>query len=281
MSFRRSEAQDKIAPAFTAAQAEFPSVKKDRNVDTGKYSYDYADLADVLNTVVPVLNKHGLALLQPPSTDEQGNVVITTHLLHVSGQWMESDFTMAAVDNRDARSMGSAVTYARRYGACGMLGIAPADGEDDDGAAARGGNHEMPKPAPKPPAARKVCPICAADAIRQNGKTGQWFCSKRDGGCGKNWAAGPHPADVKPEDFALQTTGTPEQQANALFSDPAPDEAERIERAALMGRVKAQADMKKMGAKERAALWQTHCGQATPENVDVGALGNLLEAIGK
>lgn len=58
-------------------------------------------------------------------------------------------------------------------------------------------------------------------------------------------------------------------------------EQTRIERAKLLGKLRATADMKKISAKERQALWEKHCGQATPETVDIAALGALLDAVRK
>ena len=47
----------------------------------------------------------------------------------------------------------------------------------------------------------------------------------------------------------------------------------------LLGRIKAVADKMGMKAKERAELWQHHCPGATPETVDVAALGDLYAAL--
>ena len=57
--------------ALAAAQAEITNPSKDKiaKVPTktgGSYSYSYADIADVLNTVRPVLARHGLAVMQLP-----------------------------------------------------------------------------------------------------------------------------------------------------------------------------------------------------------------------
>ena len=148
----RSESIGQLAKALAAAQADFPAVEKGRKAEVrmkagGSYSYTYADLADIMADVRPVLAKHGLAVAQPVST-RNGAAIVTTLLMHTSGEFLGEECELPAVDPGDARSMGSAVTYSRRYGYTGMLGIAPDDGEDDDGEAARGWNNEMPSAPP-------------------------------------------------------------------------------------------------------------------------------------
>ena len=75
------------------------------------------------------LDKNGLAIWQ--SITEEGDRLIT-RLYHTSGQWMEG-YTPLIIAKNDMQGLGSAYTYARRYGLMAMMGIAP---EDDDGQAA-------------------------------------------------------------------------------------------------------------------------------------------------
>jgi hypothetical protein len=51
------------------------------------------------------------------------------------------------------------------------------------------------------------------------------------------------------------------------------------ERSILLGKVKGAADKLMLKAPKRAELWRQHCGEATPDNVDPGALAELLKAI--
>ncbi len=125
------------AEAFTAAQAELPPIGKrhEATIPTktgGGYTYKYADLNDVLEAVRPVLNKHGLSISQS-SVSEEGKIGVVTRIYHTSGH-VETFGPLLLPAGGDARSAGSAITYARRYGLCAALGIAPDD--DDDGAAA-------------------------------------------------------------------------------------------------------------------------------------------------
>ena len=134
---RTSESLKELASALALAQGEFPTIAKTK---TGKiegegkrghyeYSYKYADLVDVVKAVQPILAKNGLSVTQPPEFVD-GQEVLTTRLLHSSGEWMESSMLLHLA-KVDAQGQGSAITYARRYAECGVLGIV-AD-EDDDG----------------------------------------------------------------------------------------------------------------------------------------------------
>lgn len=201
---KHSETLGKLATALAQAQAEFQTVAKGREAEVrmksgGTYSYTYADLAATLESVRPVLAKHGLAVAQPVSS-RNGSAVVTTMLLHSSGEFLAEEDEQPVVDPADARSKGSAITYSRRYGLAGMLGLAAADGEDDDdGEAARGGNHEMPAAASTTPAPERKpmqfsdrlwCTNCGKQAVRQS-KFGGYYCDYKAGGCNKKYDAPP------------------------------------------------------------------------------------------
>jgi len=91
----------------------------------------YADLAEVLNTVRPVLAANGLSVIQSPSFD--GAVChVTTTLAHSSGGYIYG--TMSCVPAKmDGQGVGSSTTYLRRYSLAAVCGIAQ---EDDDGQSA-------------------------------------------------------------------------------------------------------------------------------------------------
>ena len=126
---KTSESCDKIYPALIAAQAEMENaLKKSENP---YFKSHYADLSEVLSVAKPALHHHGLAVLQSPSTVD-GRVIITTRICHESGQWIESELSLTPLKT-DPQSIGSAITYGRRYSLSSLLGIAQ---EDDDGNAA-------------------------------------------------------------------------------------------------------------------------------------------------
>ena len=118
-----------IYSALAAAQIEMgPALKDSTNP---AFKSKYADLASVMAACLPALNRHGIAVIQPPVDDENGRYVKTI-LAHESGEVLECRVPLI-VGKNDMQGYGSAVTYARRYGLMSMAGIAP---EDDDGNAA-------------------------------------------------------------------------------------------------------------------------------------------------
>ena len=127
-----------MAKDLVAAWAELGNVAKLRQVDAGRGGrYTYADLADVLDVVRPVLARHNLAVLQPLSRFDESTIIIHTLLVHGSGHVLEWMFRVSA--GQTAQQTGSALTYGRRYALTAALGVAA--GGDDDGAAASAAPH--------------------------------------------------------------------------------------------------------------------------------------------
>jgi len=93
----------------------------------------YVDVNSVLTLVRPLLTKYDLAITQGNRFCVRTNgFYVTTTLLHISGQWLRSEVRMPVGGKKDAHAVGGAITYGRRYGLLGMLGIA-VEGDDDDG----------------------------------------------------------------------------------------------------------------------------------------------------
>lgn len=126
--------ESQFAKAFAAAQAQLANPKFDKvNTGFGKPS-GYASLPSVLDAVRPVLNKHGIGLLQMVTNTGDGKFSLTTRLMHVSGESVETTFSMALpADPQKAVAMS---TYLRRMQLSSMLGVA--GDEDDDGNVASG-----------------------------------------------------------------------------------------------------------------------------------------------
>ena len=122
---KTSDKIDALAPAYIAAQTELKNATFDKI--NPHFKSRYATLAQVRDTVTPVLAKHDLAIIQG-SIVSDGGACITTRLLHKSGQWIESSYPFSAGKPQE---MGSAMTYARRYGLSAICNIASE--EDDDG----------------------------------------------------------------------------------------------------------------------------------------------------
>jgi hypothetical protein len=89
----------------------------------------YASLAAVRDAVIPILARHGIAVVQNLTTTD-GGICCTTMLLHKSGQSLISSLPMPAA-KFDAQGLGSAATYARRYSLMAVAGVV--GDVDDDG----------------------------------------------------------------------------------------------------------------------------------------------------
>lgn len=151
MSVQQSESVAKLFAALVAAGGELRNPPKD-SVNP-HFKSKYADLATVLDTVRPVLAKHRLAVVQMP-TEMDGGPGLTTTLVHESGEWMRTSVRLYP-GKTDPQGIGSALTYARRYGLQAALGIAADD--DDDGHA--GSQQRQPaKPQQQQPPAASPAP---------------------------------------------------------------------------------------------------------------------------
>ncbi len=124
-----SESIKEIATALIKAQGQMGGVvKNQKNPFVGSR---YADLNSILQVIKKPLNDNGLTYVQFPISDQQ-RVGVLTRLMHTSGEFLESGFTVNLEKNTPQGS-GSAITYCRRYSLQSLLGI-PA--VDDDGEAA-------------------------------------------------------------------------------------------------------------------------------------------------
>lgn len=146
-----TETTGALAKALAAFQAEMPTVPKSQTADTGKFRYTYASLADVSEAAMPLLAKHGLAFATVPEVAEQGRVLRGV-LLHSSGEQLTG---VLPISGTDMQSIGSALTYGRRYLMGCLTGIVTDD--DDDGQAATR-HAKQQRPAPQQSAAGQASP---------------------------------------------------------------------------------------------------------------------------
>lgn len=127
---QRSEQINELAKAMAAAQGQFDHAAKDAT--NPHFQKKYADIASVIDVIRKPLADNGLCVMQPMKVVD-GGVEVETWVMHESGQWcMETTF-MPAPSNANPQQLGSATTYARRYGLNGMFVLGA---EDDDGNAA-------------------------------------------------------------------------------------------------------------------------------------------------
>lgn len=147
----RSESINELVAALAKAQGAMLPAARDSSASIrsakGDYGYTFADLAAVMGACRAALASNGLAVIQPPETFAGGTVGLTTILAHSSGQWVSSVLELA-FNPSSMQSLGSAITYARRYALQSMVGVVTDD--DDDGAqavaepAVNGNGHTKP-----------------------------------------------------------------------------------------------------------------------------------------
>ena len=137
-----SDTRAELAKGLSAAQQAMTHASKS-NVNP-PFRSRYADLASVIDASRQALADAGLAVTQhtiPLYQTELGIICeLETVVSHASGEWCAARVSCVVPDGR-AQTVGSAITYLRRYGWSSMLGIAA---DDDDGNAAS-------RPAPTPP----------------------------------------------------------------------------------------------------------------------------------
>jgi hypothetical protein len=126
----RSESIKELAIALSKAQGSFNHAKKDTN--NPFFKSQYADLASVIDAAKHQLFDNGLSVIQIVDSLESGDINLITMLLHSSGEYISGNYPIRPLKS-DPQSIGSAITYARRYSFSAITGIAS---DDDDGNAA-------------------------------------------------------------------------------------------------------------------------------------------------
>jgi len=113
------ETKIELYKALAAFQQEVPAIHE----GTKGYGYTYANLTQILNTINPLLKKHGLGFTQLLN----GNCINTVVFHCESGATIESSVDVP--DDVILKGMnkfqvvGSAITYYRRYSLSSILGL--------------------------------------------------------------------------------------------------------------------------------------------------------------
>jgi len=135
---KSSESINELASALCNAQSQMGGAVKDSANPFFKSSY--ADLTSVIKAIKQPFADNGLSYTQFPVSNENG-VGVSTRLMHISGQWLEMEYTLPTV-KKDPQASGSAITYARRYALQSIAGIPTAD-DDAESAMLRGDDNKV------------------------------------------------------------------------------------------------------------------------------------------
>ena len=92
----------------------------------------YATLNSCMAAIKPALNQNNFAIVQCGGKDEFGHYV-ETKFVHTSGKEFVSKIYLE-LEKAGMQAIGSAITYAKRYGLLGLSGMEPDENPDDDDA---------------------------------------------------------------------------------------------------------------------------------------------------
>lgn len=123
---KTSESINEIAKAL----AEFQKVMKGAEKDASNpfFKSKYATLESIITAIKPA-HSLGLSFIQGGSYADEMGWHISTRILHVSGQWIETHHPIVVSKQNDAQAFGSSEAYAKRYALKSMFGIPD---QDDD-----------------------------------------------------------------------------------------------------------------------------------------------------
>lgn len=118
---------ESLLKALIKAKQNFEKITKDKL--NPHYKTPYASLDSILSAVSESLHNNGLVIVQTLTPDgrENGQSLVTT-LYHESGNSISETFVLPI--QADIQKLGAAITYARRYSICCILGVTAEDAAD-------------------------------------------------------------------------------------------------------------------------------------------------------
>ena len=134
----------KLAEALSKAQSEMEGAKKDAS--NPFFKSDYSTLFSVWQACRGPLTKNGLSIIQTTGGNGSGIITVFTILAHSSGQWIKGALSIKPAKT-DPQTLGSCLTYLRRYSLAGVVGLSPLD---DDAEAAMKEPRKEPTKTPEP-----------------------------------------------------------------------------------------------------------------------------------
>lgn len=161
-TFETSESITKIAIALAEFQGKVEAVKK--TAENPFFHSKYADLGNIIETIKKPLSEAKLSYVQMPT----GKDILVTILMHESGEFFKTKVQMTPKDNTP-QSMGSAITYYRRYCLSAILGIATED-DDDGNSASQPGAQNTPGKTVTPSKPAPTGPSKTVDALFEKAK---------------------------------------------------------------------------------------------------------------
>lgn len=137
-----------LMKALLKAQTAMPT-STPKDAVNPHFKARYTSLDKLLELVRPVLNQHGILLLQKVGYEQAEGQLVTVSTVLTHAESGEATVAVGACPMpADPQKQGAAITYLRRYGLMAILGLAADD--DDDGNAWHA-KTEAPKVKTTPP----------------------------------------------------------------------------------------------------------------------------------
>lgn len=152
-----------LAAALAKAQRQISHAVKDGANPHFKSSF--STMASVWDACREPLASNGLAVVQPPCASRVGVVTVVTMLMHESGEFIRSELSVSPKDT-SPQTLGSLISYLKRYSLSAMVGVSSADDDDDGNAAST-----PPLSSRRPPqrAAASPAPTTAPGSVPPSG----------------------------------------------------------------------------------------------------------------
>lgn len=131
--FMRHQAIINYNNDFALMSKEIPVIAKSKKA----HNTSYAPLEDIVKVVQPILSKYGFSVSF--TTEQQGLEAVTVNciLQHKDGHSTSTALMLPtkAVNNsmNAMQAIGAAISYGKRYTICGILNIATAQDDDNNG----------------------------------------------------------------------------------------------------------------------------------------------------
>ncbi len=172
---KADQARAAYTVAFKALQPKLPTIDQNGAIknSAGAVQSTYAKWEDINDAIKPILDEHGFTLSFRPGAGADARITVTTILAHDDGHQEEATVVLpndSSGGKNNVQGVGSALSYAKRYGAISILNItsrSPAD-RDDDGTAS----------GPSDLAQRTMAEVNLCDTVEQ---LREWKTAKYEG----------------------------------------------------------------------------------------------------
>jgi hypothetical protein len=147
----KSENIADLASALCKAQSQIKNATKDST--NPFFKSKYADLTSTWEACREALNTNGLSVIQTLNGDN-----LETTLIHTSGEWISGSCPL--IHRGDMQSLGSAISYSRRYSLAAIVGVTSDD--DDAESAGKSGDIKSPRSDSSEPCTTKQAGMISA-----------------------------------------------------------------------------------------------------------------------